>query len=144
MCMCCPGLPAAAPRAAKQYFDYFDTDKSGSVSEEEFVQLHQNLVENGMLTAAQSDSFADMDKTGEGGVDFNEYGAASLCAAPPFQPPDPAPSPDTIARPTKVDNVDVSPTRLHSLSTPVLRACAHHAAPHTMAVDWLASKGVFK
>ena len=59
---------------ATAYFDYFDKDKSGHISAEEFQLLHADLLKNGMLqeTDARS-SFEAMDKTGEGGIDFNEY-----------------------------------------------------------------------
>lgn len=75
---------------AVAYFDYFDKDKSGSISEEEFVQLHANLVENGLIvpsldktdSTARIDSYREMDKTGEGGIDFNEYGGAACALLP--------------------------------------------------------------
>ena len=75
---------------AVAYFDYFDKDKSGSISEEEFVQLHANLVENGLIvpsldktdSTARNDSYREMDKTGEGGIDFNEYGGAACALLP--------------------------------------------------------------
>tara|TARA_B110001452_G_scaffold158674_1_gene132071 strand:- start:320 stop:838 length:519 start_codon:yes stop_codon:yes gene_type:complete len=66
---------------AVAYFDYFDKDKSGQIDETEFRELYGNLVEHGMLnpmpeqTASQNmrSSLIAMDKTGSGGITFNEY-----------------------------------------------------------------------
>ena len=66
---------------AVAYFDYFDKDKSGQIDEPEFRELYDNLVEHGMLrpaldkTAEQNrrSSLTAMDKTGSGGITFNEY-----------------------------------------------------------------------
>ena len=54
------------------------------------MQLHANLVENGLIvpsldktnSTARNDSYREMDKTGEGGIDFNEYGGAACALLP--------------------------------------------------------------
>jgi len=62
-------------KQAITYFRYFDTDKSGSLTADEYVQLHGDLIKNklipGNITA--DEGLKQLDRTGDKKVSFNEF-----------------------------------------------------------------------
>ena len=58
---------------AINYYNHFDTDRSGAISRDEFTALHQDLTRNGFTTKSIEECLADLDPSGDGLVSFNEY-----------------------------------------------------------------------
>ena len=62
----------AAAQQCIAYFDHFDQDKDGTISDAEFVHLHADLLRNGYTTKAVEECIADLDSSGDGEISFNE------------------------------------------------------------------------
>eukprot|EP01111_Echinosteliopsis_oligospora_P000376 TRINITY_DN1039_c0_g1_i1.p1 TRINITY_DN1039_c0_g1~~TRINITY_DN1039_c0_g1_i1.p1 ORF type:complete len:162 (+),score=32.82 TRINITY_DN1039_c0_g1_i1:55-540(+) len=58
-----------------KYFQYFDTDKSGSINSEEYAKLHSDLIKNNLIhpTVTAEQGLKIMDKTGDGNISFSEF-----------------------------------------------------------------------
>jgi len=55
-----------------QYFQYFDADRNGVVSKEEFESLHADLIKNNLISASTwEEAWAEV--TEAGGVNFNTF-----------------------------------------------------------------------
>ncbi|KCV70930.1 hypothetical protein H696_01876 [Fonticula alba] len=55
------------------FFLYFDKDRSGVLSREEFRNLHNTLIERKFYNLTFDKAFAELDQDNSGTVEFNEY-----------------------------------------------------------------------
>jgi len=60
-------------QAAAEVFNSYDPGKSGKLATTDFEQFHADLVKNGMTTKDKDTCLADLDTSGDGAVQFNEY-----------------------------------------------------------------------
>merc|ERR1711974_217950 len=56
-----------------KYFQHFDKNRDGTISAEEFKELHPDLVKNKLTTKPIDTCLADLDEDGSGTVCFHEY-----------------------------------------------------------------------
>ena len=56
-----------------ELFKYFDEDFSGALHVDEFRQLYDNLLSQGYTLGDFESTLAQVDKTGDGTVSFNEF-----------------------------------------------------------------------
>ena len=59
--------------SAVNYYNHFDTDRSGAISADEFTHLHADLVKNNYTTLPVDECLTELDPSGDGLVSFNEY-----------------------------------------------------------------------
>ncbi|CAM9755137.1 unnamed protein product, partial [Ectocarpus fasciculatus] len=59
---------------AASIFQRYDSDKSGSIDQEEFVHMHAEMVREGLTTVHVEDVMAEIDVDGDGLIQFNEFG----------------------------------------------------------------------
>jgi calcium-binding protein CML len=58
---------------AINYFNHFDADRSGTISADEFGALHADLTRNGFTTQTKEECLAELDRSGDNLISFNEY-----------------------------------------------------------------------
>ncbi len=58
---------------AVNYYNHFDTDRSGAISRDEFTALHADLLKSGLTSKGVDECLAELDPSGDGLVSFNEY-----------------------------------------------------------------------
>ncbi|KAI9011297.1 hypothetical protein BC832DRAFT_550293 [Gaertneriomyces semiglobifer] len=60
---------------AVAYFDYFDTNKNGTINKSEFTSMFEDLVKNGLVQANASHDqvWGELDTSSDGDVSFNEF-----------------------------------------------------------------------
>lgn len=60
-------------QSAVHYFQYFDTDKSGTINSTEFKTLYADLVKHRFTTQSLDDCLRELDRNGDGEISVAEY-----------------------------------------------------------------------
>lgn len=55
------------------FFQYYDADKSGNLDKKEFEALHKQLMDSGYQLKDCASAISEIDKSGDGEVNFNEF-----------------------------------------------------------------------